>query len=171
MHMANPQSMQQQQVANQQGPFVKQSGSPVAANTAEAAALTAPGAAGGPCADLKLPCSGEAESAEAAAAVFEAQLAACAGNRDSQEAVFKAWLDALLPADQQPGQQHAAQQQQGIQQEQQVTADIDISDLEAATAAALQLAAQQAVGCAQEAGAELNPEEDFNDLLDLLLDA
>lgn len=180
VHMADPQGMQQQQVASQQGPFVKQSDSPTHVNDAAVDAVTVPAVAGvADAADLKRS-AGEIESADSAAAVatFEAQLAACDGNRDDQEAVFKAWLDALLPDQQQQG---AAQQQQqaalqDTQHEQQGTADIDIadvdvSDLEAATAAALQLAAQQAAGGAQGPGADLNPEEDFGDLLDLLLDA
>lgn len=156
------------------------------------------------------PCA-EFDSADtaAAAATFEAQLAACCGNRDSQEAVFRAWLDALLPNQgdqqaQQPAQQgdgsplaqHSGQEGQqapasppefeGMYQQQQqgevdahqqpslvadLTAEFDY-DVDAA-AAALHLAAQRAVeqGVGDEGGDALNPEEDFRELLDLLLDA
>jgi hypothetical protein len=184
VHMADANGVQQQ-VAWQRGPCVKQSDSPTVASDAAVGAVTVP-AAGTGVGDAGDPrtSAGEVDSGDSAAAVatFEAQLAACDGNRDDQEAVLKAWLDALLP-DQQPGQQCAAQQQQqqqalqGAQHEQRGPADIDIADvdvgdLEAATAAALQLAAQQAVGDgAHGAGADLHPEEDFGDLLDLLLDA
>jgi hypothetical protein len=138
----------------------------------------------------------------AAAATFEAQLAACCGNKDSQEAVFKAWLDALLPNGEQQRQQQQAlsasvsladpgpayydlQQQQ---QQQHLGTDADAhaslglaaaaggADVGAGAAAAaavpLQLAAQRAAQVVQEAGGDgLNPEEDFRELLDLLLDA
>lgn len=146
----------------------------------------------------------------AAAAAFEAHLAACCGDRDSQEAVFKAWLDALLPhqGDQEPQQQLPAQQggvspehqpqqqasgspQEGMyhqQQEMQVQCPVqqhgfgegdlppDFDDeVDAAAAAALHMAAQRAAEepeGLQEAGHDaLNPEEDFRELLDLLLDA
>lgn len=171
----------------------------------------------------------------AAAATFEAQLAACCGNKDSQEAVFRAWLDALLPQgaqggqnkqqEQVPQQSHRSNQLQqfaadlqaalGLQpgpvvdasnasppsapascnpppvqlshQEQEQSPEVhthadhefgdnDDIDLEAA-AAALHLAAQRACLEAEDnegpdaEDACLNPEEDFRELLDLLLDS
>jgi hypothetical protein len=145
----------------------------------------------------------DAVDTAAAAETFEAQLAACCGNKESQEAVFKAWLDALLPNSneqqpapqhglpqqhQQPGsasaspdtaQEHSFGQQQeddGSQQQLAEAADGDLSEFAAAdvdaAAAALQLAVQDAAEEGlQGPGDSLNPEEDFKELLDLLLDA
>lgn len=140
----------------------------------------------------------------AAAATFEAQLAACCGNKDSQEAVFRAWLDALLPngeqqqhpqaLQQQPMQQQQPQQQPLSasvspaehspayyeQQQQHLEADeqappgfaAGTEDLDA-VAAGLHLTAQRVTAQDVQEGGDnsLNPEDDFRELLDLLLDA
>jgi hypothetical protein len=212
MHMADAagmlQQMQEMQYAGQHGQrsTPSQSGSPVGGNPPAKAhfSMQMQNSAAGtgraehdaqeqhasqqqsPAADF------DSVNTAAAAATFEAQLAACCGNKESQEAVFKAWLDALLPNSdvqhpQQPGSAYASptaqdqsseqqQEEEGTQQQQAAAADGDLSEFAAAdvdaAAAALQLAVQDAANEGlQGQGDSLNPEEDFKELLDLLLDA
>lgn len=211
MHMTDAADMHQHSMQydpqHAQQVSCKQSGSPLegshAANPGYGMDLQH-AAAGIPCGDTSPVGEFDSVDTAAAAATFEAQLAACRGNKQSQEAVFKAWLDALLPgvdeqqlqqgqqampqapmqhnqmspASASPSQQGGPYQddlgEPGCQQQHQADAvegfPLEEAAVDVDTAAvALQLAAQRAAE--GEGNDSINAEEDFRELLDLLLDA